>query len=251
MTRFAASLAHLFTELPLIDRIAAAQAAGFEAVEIPLPYDQSATDTRTALIMAGMDLALICAPPPNWTGGPRGFAAVPGLADRFRRDLDRALRFAGVLKPRHLCLHAGAAAGPAARAVFIENLRWATTRAPKMSFLIEPLAPRSAEGYFLSDFALAAEVIAEVDAPNLGLLFDLWHAQQITGDAMACWADVGRLARHVQIAGLPDRRDPPGDFDLAAFLDRIARDGYAGFVGAEYLPAEDTRAGLGWLARFG
>lgn len=248
MTRFAASLAHLFTDLPLLDRIAAAEAAGFAAVEIPLPYDQSAMETRTALIMAGMDLALICAPPPNWAGGPRGFAAVPGLEERFRRDLDRALRFAGVLKPHHLCLYAGAAEGPAARAVFVENLRWATARAPNLSFLIEPLAPEAAEGYFLTDFDQAAAIIAEVDAPNLGLLFDLWHADRISGDALACWDHFGRLARHVQVAGLPDRQDPPGAFDLAAFLDRIGRDGYAGFVGAEYRPAADTAAGLGWLA---
>lgn len=241
--RFAASLDHLFTDLPLPDRIAAAKAAGFDAVEIAFPYDGSATETRTALIMAGVEMALMSAPPPNWTGGPRGFAAVPGRADRFRRDLDRALRFAGVLKPRHLRLLAGAAEGPAARAVLVDNLRWATARAPKMSFLI---GPEETEGRFLSGYDLAAEVIAEVDAANLGLLFELWQAERITGDTLAAWDRRRGLARHVRVQGPAGGGAPHPD--LAAFLDRIARDGYKGLVGV----APDAAGGTdpGWLAPF-
>lgn len=250
MPAFAACLDHLFTELPFMARFPAAKAAGFDAVEIPWPYEMSATETRTALIMNGLDLALICAPPPNWTGGPRGFAAVPGAEDRFRRDTDRALRFAEVLKPRHLCLVAGPAAGAEARATLVANLRWATARSPTTSFVIEPLAEEAAPGSFLTDFDTAAAVLAEVGAPNLGLVFDLWQADRITGDAAAAWAAFGHLARHVQIAGLPDRHEPPGRIDLRAFLARIAADGYRGPVGAEYLPAGETAAGLGWMRPF-
>ena len=39
MPRFAANLAYLFTERPLLERFAAAAAAGFQAVELQLPYD--------------------------------------------------------------------------------------------------------------------------------------------------------------------------------------------------------------------
>src|SRR5262249_56194034 len=38
MPRFAANLAYLFTERPLIERFAAAATAGFRAVELPVPY---------------------------------------------------------------------------------------------------------------------------------------------------------------------------------------------------------------------
>lgn len=245
--RFAANLGHLFTELPFMERFPAAKDAGFDAVEIPYPYEASATETRTALIMNGLEMVMMCAPPPNWTGGPRGLAAMPGLEERFRRDFGRALRFADVLKSRHVVLLAGPAEGAAARDTFVANLAWAAAEAPGRSLLIEPLAPSEAPGYFLSSFDLAAQIIDAVGAPNLGLLFDLWQADQITGDALAAWAAHGRLARHVQIAGLPDGHEPPGDFDLAGFLARIAGDGYAGFIAAEYLPKQDTRTGLGWL----
>jgi len=245
--RVAASLGHLFTELPFMERFAAAKAAGFDAVEIPYPYEASATETRTALIMSGLEMAMMCAPPPNWTGGQRGFAAVPGLEDRFRRDFDRALRYADVLKAHHVVLLAGPADGAEARATFVANLGWAARRAPKRSLLIEPLCASEAPGYALSSYDAAAEIVAAVGAPNLGLLFDLWQARQITGDVLAAWAAHGHLARHVQIAGLPDRAEPPGDFDLAGFIARIEADGYKGFVGAEYLPKAETGAGLGWL----
>lgn len=249
MARFAANLTHLFTELPFLDRFAAAKAAGFDHVEVLFPYEASATETRTALIMNGLEMALMCGPPPNWTGGPRGFAAVPGLEDRFRRDLDRALRYADVLKCRNLCLLPGPARGPEARETLIDNLRWATARAPKRAFVIEPVAEEEAPGDYLSDFEAAADVIAAVAAPNLGLLFDLWQADRITGDALAAWARYGPLARHVQIAGLPDRHEPADDgFDHAGFLDRVAADGYDGVIGAEYAPRAETRQGLHWLA---
>ena len=39
MPRFAANLAYLFTERPLIERFGAAAAAGFSAVELQFPYD--------------------------------------------------------------------------------------------------------------------------------------------------------------------------------------------------------------------
>ena len=39
MPRFAANLGYLFTERPLIERIGAAAAAGFNAVELQFPYD--------------------------------------------------------------------------------------------------------------------------------------------------------------------------------------------------------------------
>ena len=48
MPRFAANLAFLFTERPLIERFAAAAAAGFRAVELQLPYDHAPSAAAAA-----------------------------------------------------------------------------------------------------------------------------------------------------------------------------------------------------------
>lgn len=254
MPRFAANLNFLYKEMPFLDRFSAAAGDGFEGVEILEPYDHAAPEILERLAMFDLRLALINAPPPNWTGGPRGFAALPGGQERFRHDFRRALRFARALGAERLHLMAGEAEGDAARATFVENLRWACAEAPKARLTIEPINTGDMPGYFLNDFDLAAEVLDEVAAPNLGLQFDVYHAQRITGDAMACWDRHGHRAVHVQIAQ-PPRRDEPGagggkgQIDYPAFFARLDATGYTGWVSAEYHPTDPRRTsdGMGWL----
>jgi len=248
MPKFAANLTFLFTELPFIDRFAAAKEAGFDAVEVLFPYDHSVPEVSAALRINELELVLINTPPPNWTGGDRGYAAIPGGEDRFRYDFRRAMRVAKSLRPRHLHVMAGRAKGAVARSAFINNLRWACDEAPGQSLTIEPINQTDIAGYYLSDFDLAAQIIAEVDRPNLGLQFDAYHAQMITGTMEEVWQVHGPAARHIQIAGVPGRHEPAGgDIDYPAFFARLDADGYAGFVSAEYKPRGETGDGLGWL----
>ncbi|TMV91364.1 TIM barrel protein [Thioclava sp. BHET1] len=247
MPHFAANLTFLFTELPFMERFAAASAAGFDTVEVLFPYEFSAQEMCHQLIRHGLSLALMNIPPPNWTGGNRGFAAVPGLEERFQRDFDRAMRFADLLGPRHIHIMAGKAEGAAARQTFIENLKWACARKPKQSFTIEPLNKIDMPGYFLNDFDLAGEIIAAVGAPNLGLQFDAYHAHLLSGDLPALWAKHGQLARHVQFADAPGRGAPgSGEIDLPGFFAALDAQGYAGYVSAEYSPNGATPDTLGW-----
>lgn len=249
MPRFAANLSFLFTDLKLPDRIAAAAAAGFEAVEILFPYDDSAQEIRQALSKARLPLALINAPPPNYTGATRGFAALPGQSDRFRHDFRRALRYADTLKAQHLHIMSGVAEGSDARDTLIDNLAWAAQEAPRQQLTIEPINGDDMPGYFLNDFDLACEILDAVDAPNLHLQFDAYHAQRITGDAMAAWLRFGGRARHVQVASHPHRTEPEdGDIDYTALFRRMDADGYTGWVSAEYHPRTTTAERLGWLA---
>jgi hydroxypyruvate isomerase len=248
--RFAANLSWLFTERPLTERFAAARSAGFGAVEILFPYEEPAAQLAEAARLAGTPVVLINCPPPNWAGGPRGFAALPGGEARFEKDFERALRFAEVLGARHLHVMAGAAEGPAARAAFERNLAWAAARAPRQSLTIEPINRTDMPGYFLSDFREALEIIEAVGAPNLRLQFDAYHAQMIHGDAAALWELCASRVAHVQIAGAPGRNEPDrGEIDYPAFLAALDQEGYDGWVSAEYRPRATTEDGLGWLAR--
>ncbi|MCX7643810.1 MAG: TIM barrel protein [Rhodobacteraceae bacterium] len=252
MPRFAANLSLLFNEMPLMERFRAAREAGFEGVEILFPYDDPAQDLRDQLVWNSLSFVLLNHPPPNFTGGPQGFAAVPGAEERFRRDFERVLRYAGVLKPAWIHVMAGKAQGEAARRTMVANLRWASSRAPAQGLTIEPLNNGDFPDYFLSDLDLAAGIIAEVGAPNLRLQFDTYHAQAITGDALAAWTRHGAIVGHVQIGGHPGRTEPDrGELDHRAFFERLDADGYKGWVSAEYRPVAGTLAGLGWLTRRG
>ncbi len=249
MPKFCANLTWLFQELPFIERFAAAKEAGFAAVEVLFPYDSNAQDIVNELGRYELTMALINCPPPNYTGGDQGWAAVPATQDRFRRDFNRAVRYAKTLGARHLHVMAGEAVGDAARACFIDNLRWAAAQAPKQILTIEPINADTMPGYFLNDFDLARDVIETVAAPNVRLQFDAFHAAKITGDVMGTWAAMQDLVAHVQVAQLPDRTEPDkGAIDYPAFFAQLDADGYAGWVSGEYGPMTHTEQGLGWIA---
>lgn len=248
MPKFCANLTYLFKEYPFLERFEAAAEAGFEGVEVLFPYDDAVKELISRLRRAELPLVLINAPPPNWTGGERGFAAVPGLEGRFRMDFRRTIRFAERLKPLHIHLMAGVAEGEDARRVFVENLRWAADEAPKQSLTIEPLNPTDMPGYFLNDFSLAAEILAEVDRPNVALQYDAYHAHMIHGDAVAVWKTHSDLAKHIQLGASPGRVEPHrGDLDLPSLFEAIAETGYDGFIAGEYIPQGKTLEGLDWM----
>jgi hydroxypyruvate isomerase len=248
MPRFAANLSWLFTELPLPERFRTAKAAGFEGAEILFPYDEPAAHLAECARLENLPIVLINAPPPNWTGGERGYAAIPGGEARFEKDFERALRFAEVLKAQHLHLMAGSAEGAEAKAAFLRNLRWAAARAPKQSLTIEPINRTDMPGYFLSDFREAMEIVAAVGAPNLGLQFDAYHAWMIHNDPMAMWELCAPSVRHIQIAGAPGRREPSdSEIDYPAFFRAVGASGYQGWISAEYRPRGRTEDGLSWL----
>ena len=250
MPKFAANLTFLFKEYPFLERFQAAADAGFEAVEVLFPYDDAAGEIVRRLKRAALPLVLINTPPPNWAGGDRGFAAIPGGEDRFRRDFKRALRYAGQLKPRHIHIMAGVAEGPTARDTFVRNLAWAAAEAPGQNLTIEPINTIDMPGYFLCDYELAAAVLTEVNAPNLGLQFDTYHAQIITGDVLETWERYRHLVRHVQVGGVPGRHEPRGgQIDHPAFFAALDAEGYNGFVSGEYNPKGRTEAGLGWIGK--
>nr|WP_154337504.1 TIM barrel protein [Paracoccus sp. S-4012] len=229
-------------------RFEAAREAGFEGVEILFPYDFAVAEIRQGCRAAGLDFVALNTPPPNWAGGPRGFAAEPGREARFRHDFDRALRFAEALQARHIHIMAGKTDDPRAEGVFVDNLRWAAARAPHASLVIEPVNPTDLPGYFLADFDHARAVIDAVAAPNLGLLFDAYHAHMIARDIEALWAVHHPFVRHVQIAGAPGRHEPRGgEIDYPAFFRAVDASGYRGWVSAEYSPRTTTEAGLRWI----
>lgn len=245
----AANLSHLWPELPYLDRFDAAAMAGFNGVEVLFPYDVAATETRRALVRGGLKMVLINAPPPNYTGGLRGFSAVEGAEERFAYDMRRAYRYAQELRVPMIHVMTGNAVGEEAKQRVISNLRSASKAAPEgITLTLEPLCPQSQPGYFLNDYALAAEIIAAVDAPNIRLQFDSFHAQMIHGDAVAVFKSYRDLIVHVQVGDAPDRSSPgSGTVDFNALFAVMRDTGYDGWVSGEYTPGPNTNATLDWM----
>lgn len=257
MPRFAANLSFLYTEVPFLDRFAAAAHDGFRAVEFGFGYDFTAKAIAARLSAHGLEQVLINAPPGNYAAGDRGLAAIPGREHEFAASVVTALAYAQTLScPRvHFMaglLPAGADAEQRARqrATFVRNLRFAAREAGEqgVTVTIEPINPRDIPGYFLTLQADAHAIREEAGMPNLKVQMDLYHAQIVEGDLSAKLRQWLPQIAHIQIAGVPGRHEPDlGEVNfrfLFALLDEL---GYSGWVGCEYHPRAGTSAGLDWM----
>ncbi len=257
MPRFAANLSMMYTEVPFLDRFAAAAADGFEAVEYLFPYDHPAPEIAARLQAHGLTQALFNLPPGDWAAGERGMACHPGREAEFAQTVQQALPYALATGCRHL--HAMAGLLPTgvtpqqARNTYVANLRAAARAlAPHgITLLIEPINTRNMPGYFLHFQQQAHDVVADVGEANLKVQMDFYHCQIMEGDLARRLEKHLAGVGHVQVAGVPDRHEPDtGEVTYAYLFDRLDALGYAGWVGCEYIPAGPTSAGLGWLREY-
>ena len=78
MSKFAANLTMLFTEVPFLERFAAARDAGFEAVEFLFPYEWPAAELGRRLREQGALPGPVQHAAGQLGRGERGMAAIPG-----------------------------------------------------------------------------------------------------------------------------------------------------------------------------
>jgi hydroxypyruvate isomerase len=250
--KFAANLTMMFCEWAFLDRFAAAAEAGFEAVEFQFPYAFAADEIAARLGRHKLKVVMFNLPPGDLGKGDRGLAAIPERREEFRASVKLALNYARVLRVDRLHLMAGVAdpSDPRARAAYLDALRYALDEFGSAAVvLIEPINRRDFPGYFLHDFDLAAQIIAEVGAPNLKLQFDIYHRQIMRGDVVEGLESLLPIIGHVQVASAPQRAEPgTGELNDAYIFDRLDALSYSGYVGCEYRPAAETLAGLAWFA---
>jgi hydroxypyruvate isomerase len=255
MPRFAANLAYLFADRPLIERFAAAAAAGFSAVELLFPYEVAASAVKAELGRCG--LTQLGVNTPFGREGEAGLAALPGREREWEAALKCALDYAVAIGGRTVHCLAGCVPPeqrPAAEAVFIRNLARAAEEAGRagITLLIEPLNPRDRPGYFLNRVEHAADVIDKVGSANLRIQFDFYHVQIVGGDLIRRFEAHQPLVGHVQIAAVPTRCEPDeGEVNYPEVFAALDRLGYDGFIGCEYRPRGRTEDGLAWARPYG
>ena len=252
--KLAANIGLLFPELPPLERIAAAKSAGFDGVELLFPYDLDPYAVRRAAEAAGMPIVQLNSPAGDRVAGEVGYAAVPGREEPFRRSIGLAFDFLKACGSSQLHVVAGVPAlstdAKLVRATYVRNLQWVADEAAAFGarIMIEPLNDRDMPGYALSTLAQAAEVLGEVQRPNVGLQFDLYHSQIMGGDLTHRLRQFAPLIRHVQISGTPLRNEPDrGEVNLQQVMRVLAETGYDGWISAEYRPTGATRASLEWM----
>ncbi|MCG5220494.1 TIM barrel protein [Streptosporangium soli] len=257
--RFDVNLSILFTESPLLERPAAAAAAGFDAVELwwpfaePSPPDRELDALRRAIDEAGVRLVGLNFDAGDMAAGDRGLLSRPDGVARFRENIDVAVGFAGSLGCQVLNALYGNAVPDreAQRDLALESLAQAAEAAGRIgaTVVVEALNAYESPDYPITSSATAFELIDQVAAPNVAFLADFYHLYRMGEDLPALIERHSHRFGHVQIADVPGRGRPgTGEIPYDDVLARLASAGYQGHVGLEYKPAgPSAESFFGWL----
>jgi hydroxypyruvate isomerase len=256
----------LFTELPLLQRPAAARKAGFEAVEFwwpwdgkPEPPDREADAFVAAIADAGVDLVSLNFITGDIAAGERGLLSVPHAKAEFRRNIPAAVALAGRLGCANLNAPYGNRIDPSDERLAreqddlaIENLRLAADAAATVgaAILIEPINSVDLPLFPIDTSAKAAAVIEKSQRVNVRMLADLYHLAMMSEDLSDALSRYAPLIGHVQVADVPGRGAPgTGTLDFEPLFAQLAGQGYTGGIGLEYIPDDmrDSSTSFGWL----
>jgi hydroxypyruvate isomerase len=268
--RYDVNLSILFTELPLLERPAAAAAAGFTAAEFWWPFGAEAQPAArevdafvAALEDAGVRLVGLNLLD-DLSVGAKGLVSVPEQAGRFRDALPVAIeigRRTGCRKFNALYGNRIDGVDPAFQdELAVAHLDLAAKAAAEIDgvILIEALNAIESPLYPLVSTRAALETVERVEeltgAENLALLFDLYHMGRMGEDLEAqITRHIGRFG-HVQIADVPLRGAPgTGELGHRALFKALEAAGYRteeglGSIGLEYKATNGVSAdSFDWL----
>ncbi len=225
----------LFTQMPFVERIDAAAAAGCEAVEFwgPGGKDLEAIFRRAHALGVRVG-TFACGVP----------LTDPGRGEEAETGLRRAVATAAQHGLRNVIVTTGnRVAGLALQeqeASVVRGLRAVAPEAERAGVrlnleLLNTLVDHP--GYFLDETERAVRVIEAVASDSVKVLYDIYHMQIMEGNLIAT---IRRHSAHIgyfHAADVPGRFEPgTGEIHYRNVCAAIEATGYDGFVGLEFRP---------------
>jgi hydroxypyruvate isomerase len=231
------------------DRVRAAAAAGFDAVEM---WGTSAVDVgalKSALDETGVALTSVLAEPRT------NFALPWETMDAFFEGLAKGVENAQLLGVPRIVLGSGTGFAGQKRVQNLERLVEVFTEAVKrtegsgVKIILEAVNTRVDHPGALTDRTADAVTVARgVGSDSFGILYDLYHSLVEGEDPATELENAAGLVDYVQIADAPGRGEPgTGTIDWAAQLGVLWASGYAGPLGLEYFPTTPTEESLRYI----
>ena len=224
------------------DRVRAAAAAGFDAVEM---WGTSTVDVEalaSALDETGVALTSVLAEPRT------NFALPWETLDAFFEGLDKGIENAQRLNVPRIVLGSGTGFAGQKRVQNLERLVEVFSQAVErtegsgVKLILEAVNTRVDHPGALTDRTVDAVTVARgVGSPSFGILYDLYHSIVEGEDPAAELESAAGLVDYVQVADAPGRGEPgSGSIDWAAQLRVLRASGYDGPLGLEYFPTVPT-----------
>lgn len=229
----------LFTEAgEAADRVRAAAASGFDAVEMWGPTGKDIPALADALTETGVRLVAQLAEP------RMQFMIPPKNHEPFFTGLDDGVKVAQQLGCPRIVVGSGTGFGGRKRQDQLDELieifskGVAHIAGSGVTLVLEPVNIRvDHPGALLDRTAEAVYIARGVDSPEFGVLYDLYHSTVEGEDVAAELADGGDVIKYVQLADAPGRGEPgTGAIDWPARLGDLRAAGYDGPIGLEYYP---------------
>ncbi|XP_077293909.1 hydroxypyruvate isomerase-like protein Gip [Arctopsyche grandis] len=256
--KFCANLSFMFTEMPFTERYSLAKDAGFKTVETGFPFGCTIEQVTEAKQQSNVEQILVNLYTGDTSKGELGVTCQPGQEEEFRASLRTTIDYAKSLKCSLVHVMAGNLNEERTSShwqTYEANLSYAAKELAKegITGLIEPINSHTVPKYFMNSYDRAVDIIKRINSPNMRLMMDLFHLQQIKGDLTYNIEELLPLVGHIQIAQVPDRNEPntPGEIDYKYVLKLLEDKGYKGYVGLEYKPLKGTAEGLKWIEEFG
>lgn len=249
----------LLSELPILERAAAAKAAGFDSVEFWWPFaeavpgDQQVDEFVASLRDAGVQLDGLNFFAGNMPEGDRGLVSWKGRCSEFKDNIDVVAAIGEATGCKSFnALYGNRLADytPAEQdELALKNLVAATEGVARIggTVLIEPVS--GTEAYPLKTAADALAVVEKVKTTgnqNIALLADFYHMSVNGDDVPAVIEAHAKDFGHIQIADAPGRGAPgTGNLPLLDWVERSRELGYTGKVALEY--KQDSATAFDWL----
>lgn len=266
--RWIPNLSVLYRELPLLERLAAAGAAGFDAVELWWPFDSGLPaagemdDFVRAVTDSGVELYAMNLYGGDTCAGERGVLSHPERVAEFYASLAVAKEVAVRLGTRFFNAPYGRrrhGLDPGDQGATGEtSLAFAARELAPLggTVLLEPLSgiPDYPLNTAADALAVASRARERAGLDNLALLLDQYHLMTNGEDVVALVRQHATMVAHVQVADVPNRGEPGSGEALAtitamvAALEEIA---YDGVLALEYVPTTSTEHSLeSWRSVF-
>lgn len=216
---------------------------GFKFVELWMTGDKDTKALRRAFDDAGVKLCSMLVEPRT------SMSTAPDLQP-FYDGVKRSAEAANILGSPYIVASSGPATPAQKRVVQHKKVVDVLGHAAGLldgtgvKLLLENVNTRVDHPGALLDLATeCADVVKQVNSPNLALLVDLYHSAAMKEDLAEVMDRAGPYMAHVQLAGLPGRAEqPPGAGNIwPGVLAELDARGYRGVVGLEYFPARPSR----------
>lgn len=254
--KYSVNIETVYQELPFAERFAAAKRDGFDFVEI---WDWESKDAeKLAALCRENGVEISC------MGGDGPISLCdPANGEAYLAYLRRSLAMAKRLGCKLLAVHSNELMPephPYAADLFLQYSDEEKTAA--MCRTLKAIAPEAEAagvtlclealnvevehiGNFLKYTKDAAEIIREVNSPNVKILYDAYHMYLNEGKIIESIRKYRDLIGCIHIADAPGRGEPgTGCINYRAVLEELSRLGYEGMVAFELFPKTDSDAAI-------